>query len=240
MNLSMGLGSWGSLAIVGMVAACGGDASGVPETSTGSAGSPAIVAPASALGPSAAPIATPAAPTASAPVGATPRAGGSAGAAAPVSPGATPGTTPGATPAGQVTDGSVAPSGSASQWCGVKQTLDSNCTVCHNEQKTAGAPMSLKKYEDLMVPAVSDPTKKVYQLVGVRVHDSMRPMPPQKKLTSDQMSGIDTWIAAGAPAGSDPTCASAVATAPTQPEATWPSDCDAPRRDSGPTPPKRP
>jgi hypothetical protein len=52
-------------------------------------------------------------------------------------------------------------------------------------------------------------------------------MPPQQKLTADQMGGLDTWIAAGAPAGTDPTCASAPVATPTQPAATWPSDCDA-------------
>jgi hypothetical protein len=112
-------------------------------------------------------------------------------------------------------------------WCGVKRTLDSNCTACHNEQKTAGAPMSLKKYDDLIAPAVSDATKKVYQVVGVRVHDTMRPMPPQQKLTADQLTGIDQWVAAGAPAGSDPTCADAPVTTPTVAEETWPTNCDA-------------
>lgn len=109
-------------------------------------------------------------------------------------------------------------------WCGVKSTLDSKCTVCHNEQKTAGAPMSLKTHADLHVPAISDPAKKVYQLVGTRVHDKMRPMPPQDKLTPDQLTGIDTWVAAGAPAGTDPTCPSNAPPPTTMRE--WPTNCD--------------
>ena len=114
----------------------------------------------------------------------------------------------------------------------MKRTLDANCVACHNEQKTAGAPMSLKTYADLTAAAVSDKTKKVYQLVGVRVHDKAKPMPPQGQLKPEQLSGIDAWVAAGAPAGADPTCASATAPA-TNEGATgadkwqWPSNCDA-------------
>ena len=86
--------------------------------------------------------------------------------------------------------------------------------------------MSLKTYEDLMQPAVSDPSMKVFQLVGVRVHDKDRPMPPQQMLTVDELSGIDRWVAEGAPAGADPTCAAnGAAPAPTDPE--WPDNCDA-------------
>lgn len=73
----------------------------------------------------------------------------------------------------------------------------------------AGAPMPMEKYEDLIAPAVSEPSKKVYELVEVRVHDLENPMPPQGMLTSDQLSGIDAWVAAGAPPGNEPTCASA-------------------------------
>jgi len=86
--------------------------------------------------------------------------------------------------------------------------------------------MSLKQYADLQAPAVSDPTKKVYQVVGVRVHDTVRPMPPQQKLTAEQLAGIDQWVAAGAPAGADPTCAG-VPPEPTTPTAAWPENCDA-------------
>jgi hypothetical protein len=115
----------------------------------------------------------------------------------------------------------------------VRKVLDSRCTACHNQDKVAGAPMSLKTYADLQAPAVSDKSKKVYQMVGVRVHDTVKPMPPQEKLTADQLSSIDTWVTAGAPEGSDPTCGGTVGTAstPTQdPGATagaaWPDKCD--------------
>lgn len=128
---------------------------------------------------------------------------------------------------------SAAPSGTgAGTWCGAKATLDTRCTTCHDGKMTAGAPMSLKTYADLMAPAVSDNTKKVYELVGKRIHDTSRPMPPQVVLTNAELASLDTWIAGGATPGADPTCA---ASAPTEGGATmatgdgweWPSHCDA-------------
>jgi cytochrome c551/c552 len=109
----------------------------------------------------------------------------------------------------------------------VKRTLDSNCVACHNEQKTAGAPMSLKTYADTQAPALSDPSKKVFQVMGVRVHDTKSPMPPQTKLTDAQLKGIDGWIAAQAPAGADPTCAANAAPETPTDGWEWPTNCDA-------------
>ena len=115
-------------------------------------------------------------------------------------------------------------------WCGVKHTLDTRCTACHNPQKTAGAPMSLQTYADLMAPAVSNPAKKVYELVGVRTHDKAKPMPPPGILDTSELTPLDNWIAAGAPAGADPLCAAAAASGnPEAPQGThqWPENCDA-------------
>jgi hypothetical protein len=85
--------------------------------------------------------------------------------------------------------------------------------------------MSLKTYAELQAPAFSDKTKKVYQLVGVRVHDTVKPMPPQEKLTAQQLNEIDMWVAAGAPPSADPTCGgSALPPEPTTPA--WPDNCD--------------
>ncbi|HET8935820.1 MAG TPA: hypothetical protein VFN67_20370 [Polyangiales bacterium] len=127
-----------------------------------------------------------------------------------------------------VTTGTLAPNEADALWCGVKRTVDSRCIACHNEMKTAGAPMSLKTYTDMIAPAVSDPTKKVFQVVGVRVHDKVRPMPPQDALTADQLSGIDKWVAAGAPSAADPTCAALnpVETGSATAERVWPTTCD--------------
>ena len=112
-----------------------------------------------------------------------------------------------------------------SLWCGVKQTLDTRCVACHDEQKAGGAPMPLTSYAATQAAAVSDATKKVYQLVGSRVHDTTNPMPPRQKLTADELSGIDAWVAAGGVAGDDPSCGGTKITPPATND--WPANCDA-------------
>jgi hypothetical protein len=190
----------GALVWIGWLAACGGGDTqpGAPLPVSPVAGSPAVAPP-----PVTTPVGGQAAP---APV-LTPPVTGAAG-SPPIDKPVVP-----AVPTGDM-------------WCGVKRTLDQRCNACHNEQKVAGAPMSLKTYQDLQAPAYSDKTKKVFQVVGVRVHDKVKPMPPQEKLTADQLSGIDAWVAAGGPAGTDPTCGGT--TTPVEPtEHPWPSNCDA-------------
>ena len=110
-------------------------------------------------------------------------------------------------------------------WCGVRSTLQDACTSCHNEQKVAGAPMSLMTFDDLHKPAVSDKNRKVYELVQERVHDEERPMPPQQRLSEAQLAGIDAWVEAGATAGADVTCGEANAE-PSPSEFEWPDNCD--------------
>jgi hypothetical protein len=117
-------------------------------------------------------------------------------------------------------------------WCGVRSTLREACTSCHNEQKTAGAPMSLLTFADLQKPAVSDKNRKVYELVKERIHDEERPMPPQKRLSAEQLSGIDSWVDQGAAASDDVTCgedeSSVTATANgAKIDFEWPDNCDA-------------
>ena len=120
-----------------------------------------------------------------------------------------------------------------SGWCGVRSTLQDACTSCHNEQKVAGAPMSLLTFEDLHKPAVSDKNRKVYELVKERVHDEERPMPPQKRLSEEQLAGIDAWVEAGAAEGDDVTCGEAVSqtgavsATSTADDFEWPDNCDA-------------
>jgi hypothetical protein len=85
--------------------------------------------------------------------------------------------------------------------------------------------MSLKTFADLNAPAVSDPKRKVFELVKERVHDKARPMPPQGTLTAAQLAGIDAWVASGAAAGADATCAANMQ--PTEAKVEWPpKNCD--------------
>ncbi|HKP56150.1 MAG TPA: hypothetical protein VJV78_05510 [Polyangiales bacterium] len=178
--------------------ACGGDESqsGAPTVTPQSNGG---------LAGSIAPSVTP-------PTNTTPVASGAAGA---------PSSTP-PEPSAKPTE--PAPTAGGTQYCSVRKVLDSRCTACHNEQKVGGAPMSLKTYADLQLPAISDRTKKVFQVVGVRVHDKVKPMPPQEKLTAEQLSSIDTWVAAGGPEGSDPTCGGTISDKPTDKPTTTPGE----------------
>jgi hypothetical protein len=90
--------------------------------------------------------------------------------------------------------------------CPVNDVLARNCRVCHGASPIGGAPMSLVTADDLHAPARSDPTKKVYEMVGRRTHDPHRPMPPSRPLAAADLQILDDWIAAGAPR-SAATCA---------------------------------
>jgi len=75
------------------------------------------------------------------------------------------------------------------------------CRSCHGTVPQFGAPMSLMTYDDLTAPAPSDKSKKVYERIGVRIHDDAKPMPqaPNPRLTASELATLDAWIAAGAP-----------------------------------------
>src|SRR5262245_36201976 len=202
-----GMARIGAVLVFGIAAACGGTDGSEPGGAT-------TLPPTGGIAGSSAPISQPAIdlPRASA-----------AGGSAPSIP---------TKPAHSATPGSPA-AATGTPYCAVRKVLDSRCTACHNEQKVAGAPMSLKTYADLQAPAVTDKTKKVFQVVGVRVHDTVKPMPPQEKLTADQPNSIDTWVAAGGPEGSDPTCDGTITntptgspTEPTEGATGYPEKCD--------------
>lgn len=113
--------------------------------------------------------------------------------------------------------------------CDVKTVIDKNCIVCHDGKGTAGTPMGLTKYEDLLGAAPLSTGKKVYEAVGTRIHDNAKPMPPAGVLPADQLKVLDSWIASKAPAAP----ANAAACAPVMPSgpaaAPWPpaEGCDA-------------
>jgi hypothetical protein len=116
--------------------------------------------------------------------------------------------------------------------CEMSTLLANKCTSCHGATPLFGAPMPLVTLDDLRAPAKSDPTRKVYELVGERVRSTAKPMPPDvtQRLDAGELAMVDTWIEAAAPAASPGgTC-----TPPTIPslpqgavgETPWPSDCE--------------
>ena len=85
--------------------------------------------------------------------------------------------------------------------------------------------MSLLTYAGTQAAAFSDSSRKVYELIGERVHDAAKPMPPQQQLTAAELAQIDAWVAAGAPAGEDPSCGGSAPIVATPDD--WTSECDA-------------
>lgn len=70
--------------------------------------------------------------------------------------------------------------------------------------------MPLLSLADLSAPSKSDPSKTVYEQVRSRIHDDAHPMPPppNARLVAADLTTIDRWVAAGAPAESS-TCQTA-------------------------------
>jgi cytochrome c551/c552 len=111
-----------------------------------------------------------------------------------------------ASPVAEAGDGggaTVTPAGAALP-CDVDAVLARSCRQCHGAPPSFGAPMPLLTLADLHADAKGAPGKKIYEQVGVRVHDEAAPMPqpPNARLSPADLAALDTWIAAGAPAGS--------------------------------------
>ncbi|MBC8071374.1 MAG: hypothetical protein IAG13_23815 [Deltaproteobacteria bacterium] len=91
--------------------------------------------------------------------------------------------------------------------CPLAELLATHCTSCHGATPSYGAPMSLVDYGDLQVPATSDPTRKVYELVAERIEDPLRPMPqPPGSMSAAERAIVHDWIAAGTPMGDGSAC----------------------------------
>ena len=81
----------------------------------------------------------------------------------------------------------------------IKQILSQRCATCHGTQLLAGAPMPLVNFSDLHRPAVTNSSKKVYEILMGRLTDTRRPMPPEGQLPAAEISTINAWVSAGAP-----------------------------------------
>jgi len=87
--------------------------------------------------------------------------------------------------------------------CDVDAVLARNCRQCHGAPPSFGAPMPMLNLAELHAAAKNTEGKKVYEVVGTRIHDDAAPMPqaPNPRLGAADMATLDAWIAAGAPAG---------------------------------------
>src|SRR5690606_21777158 len=62
--------------------------------------------------------------------------------------------------------------------CGIAKMLSEDCSSCHSDSPTFGAPMSITSYEDLMAASITQPSRSVFDVLLDRVEDPSRPMPP--------------------------------------------------------------
>jgi hypothetical protein len=85
--------------------------------------------------------------------------------------------------------------------CDVDSILRSRCQTCHAASPVGGATVSLVTHDDLTQDRNG---KKVYELVGQRIHDTNSPMPPKPaSLTADELATLDRYVAASAPGATD-------------------------------------
>jgi hypothetical protein len=90
--------------------------------------------------------------------------------------------------------------------CAVQDVLTADCGMCHGKMPAFGAPMSLHAWDDLMLPALTDPTKSVYEMVADRLVDDAQPMPPNGDIADADRQTLLDWIADGAPEDPDADC----------------------------------
>lgn len=91
--------------------------------------------------------------------------------------------------------------------CEIQQALRLNCQSCHSAQPLAGVPMALVTWEDLQAPSIGNPSMTVAQMVGIRINDTVNPMPPAGYTINPVVKDrLNAHVQAGNPANSDPSC----------------------------------
>jgi hypothetical protein len=94
--------------------------------------------------------------------------------------------------------------------CAVAEVVSAQCTSCHARPARFGAPMPLATLADFHAPAVSDPERKVHELVAERINAEplSRRMPPApRELSAPDLGTLNDWLDAAAPAASGDGCA---------------------------------
>jgi hypothetical protein len=90
--------------------------------------------------------------------------------------------------------------------CDVRAVLETHCASCHDEPPVYGAPMPLLSADHFAAAATSDPDRAVHELVGERVRDEDRPMPPSGELSEAERDALLSWVDAGAPVDAEAAC----------------------------------
>ena len=87
--------------------------------------------------------------------------------------------------------------------CELRSVLETSCQSCHGREPGGLAPMALTSREDLLAPAISQPMRRVYELVKERIHSDKAPMPPasSRRLTSAELATLDNALDAEIAAG---------------------------------------
>lgn len=80
--------------------------------------------------------------------------------------------------------------------CDVAETLGEYCWGCHGATPSFGAPMSLTSLEDFVLPAFTDATADVSELVLQRLFDPERPM-PATGMPEAHRDVLAAWIEGG-------------------------------------------
>ncbi len=110
------------------------------------------------------------------------------------------------TSTGSEEDGSSSGAPAGDIPCDVRLAIARNCGECHGDTPMFGAPMSLRTLDDLRMPAKTDPTISVYEMMLRRISDPQSPMPPDSSMTSDDAALITEWIGAGMEPYVGPAC----------------------------------
>jgi hypothetical protein len=90
--------------------------------------------------------------------------------------------------------------------CDVQAVLTAECGMCHGAAPAFGAPMSLHDWDDLVLPAVTDVTRTVFEVAAERVVDPVKPMPPDGSIADADRQLLLDYFAAGAPEDPEADC----------------------------------
>jgi hypothetical protein len=91
--------------------------------------------------------------------------------------------------------------------CDVASIIGTHCTACHQTPTKIGAPMPLMTLADFHAAAVSDSSRKVFEVIPERLAppdpNRRMPQPPLAALSDVDQATLRAWLGAGAPASTD-------------------------------------